>query len=153
MEIRDINDAGLIAGLNKPLLDMHVSRHPLVFKPFDEESVTAYFNDCISRPEFIHIGAFEGDELVGFLQGEIKEKPDTVFSYPIIYLHIHQMYVLANHRKKGIGRSLLDTIRKRAKKLGIKKIIVAIWDIENNMIDYYKSYGFEISLTSMHITI
>lgn len=153
MEIKDISDARTVARLNKPLLDMHVARHPLVFKPYHEESVTAYFKDCMSRPEFIHIGMYDGDKLLGFLQGEVKEKSDTVFAYPVIYVHIHQMYVLTEHRNKGIGKGLLNTMKSRVKKLGIKKMIITVWDLDDNIIDFYKAYGFQIDLTSMYMII
>lgn len=53
------------------------------------------------------IGAFEGDELVGF--AVFFDLPETITGYRAGQLE--DIYVLPAHRKKGIGRRFVETLR------------------------------------------
>lgn len=153
MEIKDISDAGVMAMLSKPLLELHVANHPLIFRPFDENAVKGYYESCLGKPEYIHMGIYDGEDIIGYLQAEIKQIPGSVYLYPSMHAHIHQMYVRTDQRGKGYGRMLLDEIKSRAKKLGIKRVELAIWEMDADSVDFYTSCGFSTDQTRMYINI
>ncbi|MCB9064844.1 MAG: GNAT family N-acetyltransferase [Chitinophagales bacterium] len=153
MEIKDVTEAKEMAMLSKPLLDIHVENHPLIFKPFDENAVVGHFEQCMARPEYIHLGVYEGDDIIGYLQAEIKQIPGSVYVYPMMHAHIHQMYVKTDYRGKGYGKMMIDEIKRRAKKLGMSRIDLAIWEMDIGSVDFYASCGFTTDQTHMYINI
>ncbi len=60
-------------------------------------------------------------------------------------INIHDLGVLKEHRNKGIGRKLLDEIRKKAEELNCCKITLEVQEKNSNAISVYKKYGFKES--------
>ncbi len=64
------------------------------------------------------VGAFEGEELVGF--AVFFDLPETITGYRAGQLE--DIYVLPAHRKKGIGRTFVETLRTEGQSRGWSRL-------------------------------
>ena len=58
---------------------------------------------------------------------------------------IMRMSVVANMRRKGIGKMILQKICERAKIDGYKRLVVETTETWNEVIEFYKQFGFQIT--------
>ena len=58
---------------------------------------------------------------------------------------IVRMSVVANMRRKGIGRKILEKICERARIDGYKRLVVETTETWNEVIEFYKQFGFQIT--------
>ena len=58
---------------------------------------------------------------------------------------IVRMSVVANMRRKGIGKMILQIICERAKIDGYKRLVVETTETWNEVIEFYKQFGFQIT--------
>ena len=83
-------------------------------------------------------GAFDGDELLGFL-GVAREEGLKVRHKA----SIRAMYVAANHRGKGVARRLLDTVIAFAAAMeGVRHVTLSVTAGNTAAIGLYEAIGF-----------
>ena len=58
---------------------------------------------------------------------------------------IVRMSVVANMRRKGIGKMILQKIYERSKIDGYKRLVVETTETWNEVIEFYKQFGFQIT--------
>ena len=58
---------------------------------------------------------------------------------------IVRMSVVANMRRKGIGKMILQKICERSKIDGYKRLVVETTETWNEVIEFYKQFGFQIT--------
>jgi ribosomal protein S18 acetylase RimI-like enzyme len=82
-------------------------------------------------------GAYEGDELVGFVEGFLEEWNNR--------FRITNICVFDNDRRKaGVGSQLLETIMKEAKASKARMAVLETQSYNYKAISFYKKNGFEI---------
>jgi len=149
-ELRKIEDAFLLARLNRPLHELHVQQHPHLFKPFDEEAIAVYFAGCLADSSYLHIGAFVADEPAGFVQAQLIEKPENPFAWGYRYVHIHQLNVLETFRGKGIAGELMNAVHLHAGDQGIAITDLTVWQFNTPARTFYERIGYEYGLLRMY---
>ena len=91
--------------------------------------------DWLNEP--VAYGAFEGEELLGMVEGFL-EKWNNRFRIANICV-----FDQAN-RRTGIGTKLMETILKDAVKSGARMVILETQTFNYKAISFYKKHGFEI---------
>ena len=91
--------------------------------------------DWLDEP--VAYGAFEGEELLGMVEGFL-EKWNNRFRIANICV-----FDQAN-RRSGIGTKLMETIMKDAVKSGARMVILETQTFNYKAISFYKKHGFEI---------
>lgn len=86
----------------------------------------------------------EGDEPVGYSQLDNAEIKDNV-APPVAGsgLHLHRLYVLASHQRRGLGRALFEGAIRMAKVLDRQFMWLCAWDENPDAIDFYSHLGME----------
>lgn len=146
MEMVKVSDPLLLAKLNEQLHNMHVSERADVFKPFDLEAVTAYFEQCLQKPQYYHPGIILDGKLAGFAQAEVMMRLENAFAYPYRYIHIHQLSVHPAFRRKGIAKALVAAVEKHAAMENISRVDLTVWDFNEEGIAFYNACGFKTDL-------
>ena len=82
-------------------------------------------------------GAFEGDALIGFVEGFLEKWNNR---YRISNIVVFDAEV----RGKGVGRTLLDTIIKEAVDCGARMAVLETQSYNSKAIAFYKKNGFEL---------
>ena len=95
----------------------------------------------LRMPEYILLGAFDGDEWIGGLGGMISSHPytlDTLTGYE------HFWYVIPERRKDGVGKQLIDAFEAWLKERDVKfMMMVYIHGGPSEMMaKFYEKEGF-----------
>ncbi len=106
--------------------------------PRSEATVRGWWDTKVAAG-FPVIGAFDGDELVGFATyGQFRPQSGYRLTAE------HSIYVVASHRGRGIGRLLLTAIVERAQSAGMHALIGVIDAANSPSCRLHESAGFEL---------
>lgn len=144
MNIREahINDIDQLIILNKKLYE---NEFDLYDKTIDvsyaiSEKEHDYFKNSIKNPDkFVFIA--ENENVAGFISGGIIPKDD--FQKDIKIVLLESMFVLPDHRGKGIGKAMLLELEKWSKSKGANVIRTRVSAKNKRKIDFDEKEGFE----------
>ena len=100
-------------------------------KSFDDE----FFGEWLEDP--IAFGAFEGEKLIGYVEGSIEGWNNRFRLSNICVLDFSE-------RSRGVGTALMKTIEQAAENTGARMLILETQSCNENAIAFYKKNGFEI---------
>lgn len=84
-------------------------------------------------------------EIIGFISGEIREGSPT-FS-PKTWASVDDVYVLPEHRSRGIGRSLIEQVKNWSKDKGASGVSLQVAAANERGRSFYQDLGFrEVSV-------
>lgn len=110
-----------------------------LYTKFDEEKVMSFedtfFNEWLEEP--VAYGAFENDQLIGYVEGTIEKWNNR---YRISNICIFD----TAERHQGVGIKLMNVILNEAKQSGARMIVLETQTCNTNAISFYKKNGFEI---------
>jgi ribosomal protein S18 acetylase RimI-like enzyme len=95
------------------LCDVSDARRLMDSDAFDHAADAELIADFFSRQGHHLIGAFDGDQLIGFVSGIEVAHPDKP-----VEMMLYELGVEASHRRRGIGRSLVDSLAVLATDVG-----------------------------------
>jgi aminoglycoside 3-N-acetyltransferase I len=112
----------------------------MLAEAFDEKRdllSDAYVDQLLCRQDFWALAAFSGDDVVGGI---------TAHTLPMTRQESSEMFVFdiavrSDHRNKGIGRRLLDTLSKQATQSGIRELFLAADNADEHALDFYRRLG------------
>lgn len=94
-----------------------------------------YIDFCVKQ-NYAYIAILDGCEC-GYILA--YQKPDMMLG---VELYIELLVVLPEYQRKGIGRKLLDKLKKQAKEEGIKEMALRT-GCYMDAYEIYKKYGFQ----------
>lgn len=102
-----------------------------VEKSFDDK----FFGEWLDHP--VAYGVFEGDRLVGYVEGAIEGWNNR---YRISNICIFDF----ENRSRGLGQALMNAILREAEASGARMVILETQTCNENAIAFYRRNGFEI---------
>jgi ribosomal protein S18 acetylase RimI-like enzyme len=81
------------------------------------------------------------DEPVGYLTLNLagaQTEPDLADG-----LEVEQVYLLAAHQGRGLGRTLVEVALEAARRHRLTHVWLGVWEANENAIGFYRSQGFE----------
>jgi ribosomal protein S18 acetylase RimI-like enzyme len=90
------------------------------------------------HPTTFIVLAFDGDRPVGV--ATCFTGFSTFAAKPLI--NIHDLAVIPEYRKRGVGRSLLEAVERRARSLGCCKMTLEVLDRNERALGAYRAFGF-----------
>lgn len=109
--------------------------------PLDEDTLDKVLADLTAHPCAYPFLAFLDERPIGFATGFLGYS--TFKAAPL--LNIHDIAVVPEHRRQGIGRVLLDTIAEEATKLGCCRLTLEVRDDNPAAMALYRQAGFGVS--------
>jgi aminoglycoside 3-N-acetyltransferase I len=112
----------------------------MLAEAFDEKRdllSDAYLYQLLCREDFWALAAFVGDDIVGGV---------TAHTLPMTRQESSEMFVFdiavrSDHRRKGIGRRLLESLSKRASESGIRELFLAADNADEHALEFYRRLG------------
>lgn len=89
----------------------------------------------LENPNFHYYLIKENDEFLGFIGFEFHQELGTT--------KLHRIYFLKEAQRKGLGKKALNFIKEEVKKIGDKRIILAV-NKNNQAKSFYESQGFKV---------
>ncbi len=128
------------------LAEHHAGLDP-AFTPSEEwrHEYGAYLRSLMNRDDALAVIARDGVHLVGYAVGRIT-------TLPLFFEHrhrgyIHDVYVRAAHRHRGIGRRLVEEILRWFDERGVTLIELTVASKNGEATSFWRALGFE---TYMH---
>ena len=143
MEIRKLteSDYDMVIERYKELDEIHVQARPDCCVHRDKEEI--YPKDAfvhnLSHPGVLELGAFENEQLVGFVRASLWEESGMVKGVKTVCLD--NIYVLPACRRKGVAARLFAEVASWAKEQGAVRLDVYTWDFNRNAIAMYQAMG------------
>ena len=89
----------------------------------------------LQNPNFHYYLIKENDEFLGFIGFEFHQELGTT--------KLHRIYFLKEAQGKGLGKKALNFIKEEVKKIGDKRITLAV-NKNNQAKSFYESLGFKV---------
>ncbi len=109
------------------------------YVPFEESTERSFddvfFGEWLEDP--IAFGAFEGEKLIGYVEGSMEGWNNRFRLSNICVLDFSE-------RSRGVGTALMKTIEQAAENTGARMLILETQSCNENAIAFYKKNGFEI---------
>jgi aminoglycoside 3-N-acetyltransferase I len=116
-----------------------------VFEEERPELSDAYVEALLARPDFWALAAMSGTDPVGGLTGHVL--PLTRAPAPEFF--VYDIAVRADHQRRGVGRHLMDHMRREAAAMGCRCVFVAADDEDTHALDFYRALGGSASAVTM----
>jgi ribosomal protein S18 acetylase RimI-like enzyme len=97
-----------------------------------------YFTDLLNNPKDCCFVAEDKGKLVGY----ITAIPKIFESRKSKYIEIHNLGIIAEYRRRGIGKKLMDKCLTWAKNKEFQKVFLICFSNNNEALAFYKNYGF-----------
>ena len=136
-------DAERINELRKQVNELHVNGRPHHFK--------AGFNQELQEHVYLYltggIGYAAVDEedgqIVGMVMVDYIDRPESPYRYAECFAHIAEICVDEKHRRRGVGKRLLDFVKADAKEKGFSRIELDVWAF-NDALAFYEAEGYTV---------
>ncbi len=143
MEIRKLTEADytMLLALYRELDELHVQARPDCFVRRDRDELypREAFLHNLSHPGVLELGAFENEQLVGFVRASLWEESGMVKGVRTVCLD--NIYVLPACRRRGIAARLFAAVEAWAEEQGAVRLDLHTWDFNKSAIALYQAMG------------
>lgn len=137
-----LQDVEAINHSRKEVNDLHVEARPDVFKAGFGEELQNYVYSVLENPlQSLLVAEIEG-QTVGMAIVEQQIRPENPYMHERRQLNIAEICVDSAFRRHGVARALLASIEDLAKKLGMQRVILSVWDFNEDALALYENTGY-----------
>ncbi len=150
-----VEDARLLAKLNRAVHEPHAKQCPDRYKPFipNNPELIKTYEERVNDETCFTLIAEDDNTAVGYVQFFVQEKPENVFRYDKIDCHIDQLAVLETHQNRGIGKLLIEEATRIGQEHGAHMITLGVESFNHRAIKFYEKLGFTVSSHQMSLNI
>ena len=137
MNIRKAVDSDIDNGLLDVYIEgynYHVNGRPDIFMKLTEEQLRKDLNDIINF--FPTLVIIDNDRVVGYLSYKIKERHTKK-------LDVDQLVILEKYRGQGLGKKLMEEVKRIAIEENCDRIELNCWMFNENALAMYEHIGFD----------
>jgi len=129
-----------VSHLKKQIHNLHVNGRPDLFRPAVEEEALPDFFD-VEQTRLIL--AEENGEAIGYALIQYVDRKANPYMQERHFVHVEEFCVSENHQHRGIGRMLMDAVRKCAKESGYPRIELDVWAFNEGAKQFYEAVGMK----------
>lgn len=136
------DDVPAMATLNGVVQAQHRGALPQEYRPFDRDAVAAHLLE-VAPARLFWIAEIDGGA-VGFVEVEVRSRPDNPFTVPLTVLDVHQLVVADDARRQGVGRALMAAVEAAAPGLGATAVRLEHRAFNTGAHEFYRALGYEV---------
>lgn len=151
MQVRKatLQDVEAINHLRKQVNDLHVNARPDVFKAGFGEELQNYIYIVLENPlQSLLVVEVEG-KIVGMALVEQDIRPENAYMNERRQLNIAEICVDSAFRRQGVARALLASIEDLAKKLKMQRVVLSVWNFNEDALALYENTGYHCYMRHM----
>jgi ribosomal protein S18 acetylase RimI-like enzyme len=137
-------DALRLSALCLDVQRLHAEHHPDVFQmPQREDFAITFFEEMLGDPT-VRIFIAESDgEAVGYILCKLVERTPNPFTFAMSSLHVDQISVRPDARRRGVGFALMQQAETLAKEWDVQRVQLDSWDFNINAHAFFERSGFQ----------
>lgn len=136
-------DAPDVAALSRLTHALHAAALPHVFQPPDGEVVRAAdVERLLAAPERLVLVATEDGAFAGYAHAEIEHVAPTAIKRADRVLHVHELAVRPERRRRGVARALLGALRAAAAERALATLSLDVYAFNAEARALYEAAGF-----------
>ena len=136
-------DAEALSVLNAEVQAIHANALPWWFKPPGEASFPPDRAAALmASPDNVVLVAELDSAPVGYAYAEIIRQPETPWRYGYEMMYLHQLGVRSMHRRRGVGRALIEAVCSTTGSAGIKLFALDVWTFNDDARAFFRRCGF-----------
>lgn len=112
----------------------HQNGRPDVFKNLSDDELKQELISDFEKFKIIEI--LKDERIIGYLAYEFKGKR-------VLKLHVDQLVIKEDSRKKGYGKILMEKVKDIAKENNCNMIVLDCWTFNTNAMAMYEHIGFD----------
>lgn len=138
------HDAPRLTNLNESVHDMHLARHPERFKVTNTSETLSWFASMLCQPHVRAWIAVESGRPLGYVLTVDHDRAENAFQHARRFCEIDQLAVLAQERRRGIGRRLIEHAVREAKNRSIPDRELSVWAFNTSALAIYSALVFSV---------
>lgn len=145
MEIRlaEYTELDEINVLRKQVNNLHAKGKPEFFKEGFSKELQDFLVDIWNNEKCKIVVAVDSGRIIGYSIFSIAPKKEALFMRGMDYLDIDEICIDKDHRRQGIASSIMKYIENYAKKIGIERIVLNMWEFNEEAHSFYEKSGFK----------
>lgn len=145
-------DEGSIAGFLLKLVEQHVEYDPKRFSKFVTiEGAAAFYASRIAAQDARVFVLESYEQPVGFAYLEFEERNYEELIENAVWLH--DIFVEADFRSSGAGRTLMDAVIAAAREMDGRKLVLATAVRNENAQRFFEGLGFRMTMVEMTLDL
>lgn len=128
--------------LRRMVNDVHVTGRPDIFRPGFIPQLQEYVYTLYDSGDADILVAVMDEIIVGYACVNVVKKPLSPYNKERSCYHIEEFGVDEAYRRKGVATALIDYIRNDAKKKGLDRVELDMWEFNQSALAFYEAAGF-----------
>ena len=147
-------DIPRIMELLSQVLEVHAKIRPDIFIPGTTKYSEAEMAEMLKNEQSpVYAAVTEGDRMMGYAFCQIRKQPFSSTMVPFTSFFIDDLCVDEAYRGAGVGRMLVEHVKKEAAERGCYEITLNVWEGNDSARRFYESMGFGIKETQMEMIL
>ena len=156
-QIREYRPATDAAGLRACFVELQEHERAIeASRPQGEEIADSYLASMLASCAALHGRVFVAEvdgELCGFISVWGTVSPEELDEDPWPYAYVSDLVVTGPHRRRGLGRQLLDRAEQYARGIGARRLRVGVLARNADAWRLYRASGFDDYLIQLQKTL
>lgn len=137
-------DAAALSSIHDEIQAIHAAALPEWFKPPGPPQITPQMIAAASAEPATYMLVADIDGIpVGYAYAKVLDRPETQLSPSYRMLFITEIGVRATHRRRGVGRALIEAVRSAATDSGIEFVALDVWAFNSAAHAFFRHCGFD----------
>lgn len=136
-------DKAAVNELRKIVNDLHVEGRPDLFKAGFGPEIRDHVDSYLNRENgFAAVDEIDG-RVAGMIMVDYIDLPENPYRPEKRFVHIAEICVHPDFRRRGVGRRLMDFVKADAREKGFPRIELDVWAF-NDALAFYEAEGFTV---------
>lgn len=155
MNIRNVRkeDKNEVVKILLQIQELHRKERADIFKKVSNEDVQKEFDNLLENNEKIIVVVDEKDKVRGLAEVSIRKIENSVNMKNSKVMYIRKIGVDEEFRRKGVGKLLIEEVKKEAKKFDCSRVELSCCIFNKDAIKFYEAQGMSVQRLNMEMKI